>query len=109
MGHDNEEETKFFKSRSKYGVFNYLHFTFDVDGTYEFYYRYGRKRPEPNFYCIARNTSRSIRKQYTVFIQNTNNKWIDGTFLEYLEHLLVIPYHLVWIVAPSMVGFMLSS
>ena len=42
MGHDNKNETKFWKSRPKYAVSNDLHFTlyseqetFDVDGTYE--------------------------------------------------------------------------
>ena len=44
MGHDNENETKFWKSRSNYAVSNDSHFTvrseklmFDVDGTYEFH------------------------------------------------------------------------
>ena len=44
MGHDNENETKFWKSRSKYAVSNDSHFTvhrekltFDVDGAYEFH------------------------------------------------------------------------
>ena len=44
MGHDNENETKFWKSRSNYAVSNDSHFTvrseklmLDVDGTYEFH------------------------------------------------------------------------
>ena len=44
MGHDNENETKFRKSRSKHAVSNDSHFTvhrekltFDVDGAYEFH------------------------------------------------------------------------
>ena len=44
IGHDNENKTKFWKSRSKYAVSNDSHFkvhseklTFDVDGTYEFH------------------------------------------------------------------------
>ena len=48
IAHDNEKETKFLKSRSKYGVSNDIHFTvysdklaFDVDGTYDFHLRYG--------------------------------------------------------------------
>ena len=40
MGHDNEEETKFFQSTSEYGVSNDLNFTvftLDVDETYKFH------------------------------------------------------------------------
>ena len=44
MGRDSENETKFWKSTSKYAVPNDSHFTvysekltFDMDGTYEFH------------------------------------------------------------------------
>ena len=44
MGRDSENETKFWKSTSKYAVSNDSHFTvycekltFDMDGTYEFH------------------------------------------------------------------------
>ena len=51
----------------KYGVFNEFHFTayggkltFDGDGTYEFYLRYGCKEPATYLFCRAYNTSGSI-------------------------------------------------
>ena len=56
MAHDNEKETKFLKSRSKYGVFNDRHYTlysvkltFDMDGTCEFHQRYGCKGSTTHF------------------------------------------------------------
>lgn len=94
--HDNEKETKFLKSRSKYGVSHDIQFTvycdklaFDVDGTYDFHLRYG---------CGGSQHISTIKHMILPYplvsdTLYTYKKTINGQilyFLEYLRHLLCI-------------------
>ena len=84
MGRDSENETKFWKSTSKYAVSNDSHFTvysekltFVMDGTYEFHQRYGCKGPATHFYLTNINVLITSFKKRSVMHVNHKDKSLN--------------------------------